>query len=82
MGESNVWTLEALLARLMNKKKTNMHFGSLIMSCELIIDITKKVPNFVSFIASIVLNNTFGMKKKIIFIGLINKIRKMERVIT
>ena len=59
------------------RKKTSMHFGSLIMSVKSIIDISKKVPRLVSLIASIVFKNTFGVET--IFIGHFNEIYEVKR---
>jgi len=39
-----------------------MHLGSLIMSFESLMDITKKVPSVESLIAFIGINNLFGVK--------------------
>ena len=63
---------KGVFSSIMIEKKTSMHFRSLIMSFGSIIDITKKVPSLVSFIASIVLNNSFGVEN--IFIELANEI--------
>jgi len=40
------------------RKEESMHFGRLIIIFGSIIDITKKVPSFVSLLASIVFNNS------------------------
>ena len=47
------------------RKKRNMHFESLIMSFESLMDITKKVPSLGSLIAFIGINNIFGVKNYI-----------------
>jgi len=39
-----------------------MQFGSLIKSFESLMDITKKIPSLMSLIASMVINNLFGVK--------------------
>jgi len=49
------------LAKLIREKKTNMHFGSSVMSFKNIINITKKVPSLLSFIASIAFNDSCGV---------------------
>ena len=65
-GETNVYgLLKGHLTQLVGENKTSMYFGSLSMSFESIIDITKKVTSLVSFIASIVFNNSFGMENHI-----------------
>ena len=46
----------------MREKKRNMHFGSLIISFESLMDVTKKVPILGSLIAFIGTNNLFGVK--------------------
>ena len=53
-------------ARFMREKKKNMHFGSLIMSFESFVDITKKAPSLGSLIAFIEINNLFVMKNHIL----------------
>jgi len=47
----------------MREKKKNMYFGSLIMSFELLMNITKEVPSLGSLIAFNGINNLFGVKK-------------------
>ena len=64
-GSKCSWILNGLLTSLWRAKKINMHFGSLIMSLEAIMDITKQVPNLVSVIASIVFNASFRVKNHI-----------------
>ena len=46
----------------MRKKKTSIHFGSLFMSFESIMDFTKKIPRLVSLIASIEFNDSFEVE--------------------
>jgi len=42
------------------EKKTCMHFMSLLMNFELVIDCTKKIPSLLNLIVSIVFNNPIG----------------------
>jgi len=57
--------LYELSAILIREKKTSMHFGSLIMTFESIIDIIRKVLSLMSILASIVFNNLFEMENHI-----------------
>jgi len=59
---------KGVLNWLMKEKKTSIYFGSLIVRFESIIDITKKVPSLVSFIVSIVFNQSFKVKNHIYWI--------------
>jgi len=49
----------------MREEKTSMHFEELNYDFESIIDIKKKVLTLVSFIASIVFNDLFGVENHI-----------------
>jgi len=57
-----------------------MYFGSLLMSFESIRDFTKKIQSLLSLIASVVFNNSIEVET--IFIGLLNEIREVGRVLT
>ena len=61
-GNAYSWILGEFSARFIREKKKSMHFGSLIISFESLMDITKKVPSFGSLIAFIGINNLFGVK--------------------
>ena len=49
----------------MREKKTSMHFESLIMSFESIIDLIKKVQSLMSSVASVVFKNSFEVENHI-----------------
>jgi len=49
----------------MRENKRNMHFGSLVMSFESLMDVIKTVPSLGSLIAFIEINNLFGVKNYI-----------------
>jgi len=49
----------------MREKKRNMPLGSLIMSFESLMDITKKLPSLGNLIAFIGINNLFRVKNYI-----------------
>ena len=66
-------------ARFMREKKKNMHFGSLIMIFESLMDITKKVLSLGSLIGFNGINYLFGVKN---FNGLVNKCGKCEECLT
>jgi len=61
-GKEYSWTFMELLAWLIREKKTSIHFGSLFMSFESIMDFTKKIPSIVSLIASIEFNDSFRVQ--------------------
>jgi len=63
------------LAQVRREKKTSMYFGSLVMSFESIMGFIKKLLS-----PSMVFNNSFGAKNCIIKV--VNKIRKVRRVLT
>ena len=65
MGQSKViqgWNkfmdFNGAIDSINERKEESMHFGRLIIIFGSIIDITKKVPSFVSLVASIVFNNS------------------------
>ena len=64
-GNKYSWTLLEFPARFIREKKKSMHFGSLIMSFESLMDIAKKVPCLGSLTAFIGINNQFGVKDSI-----------------
>jgi len=49
----------------MRGKKKNMHFRSLVMSFEAIVDITKKVPSLMGLIVFTEYNKSFGVENHI-----------------
>ena len=59
----------------MERKKISMYFRSLLVSFESIIDFTKKIPSLDSLIASIVLDDSFGIK-----LHLLNFLMKYEKL--
>ena len=59
-GNEYSWILLEFSARFIREKKESMHFGSLIMRFESLMDITRKVPSLGSLIAFIGINNQFG----------------------
>ena len=59
------WILWRVLAQLMREKIKRMQFGSLIKSCESIIEITKKVQNLVRLTTLNVFISVFRVKNYI-----------------
>ena len=64
-GNEYSWILLEFSARFIREKKKSMRFGSLIMSFESLMDITKKVPCLGSLIAFIGIDNIFEVKNYI-----------------
>jgi len=62
-GNNCTWILMGHLVQIWGEKKTTIYFGSFLMSFDSIIDITKKALSLEILIASIVLNNSFGVGK-------------------
>jgi len=61
-GNGYSWILMGHLAQLWREKKTSLYFGSLLMSFESIMTFTKKKPCLLSLRASILFNNSIGVK--------------------
>ena len=57
-----------------------MHFRSLIISFESIVAVTKELVSLATLIASIVFNDSFGVKT--IFISFKNEVLEMGRVLS
>ena len=64
-GNEYSWILLEFSAPFIREKKKSMRFGSLIMSFESLMDITKKVPCLGSLIAFIGIDNIFEVKNYI-----------------